>query len=154
MNIHLLLLGKNKPSYVDEAVGVFEKQLKPYCNLEISYLKDEKIHDNVSKILQKESKTIEKHIKPDDYLIVCDERGKTFDSIQLADHFSLLKDKGTPHIVILIGSSHGIAKELKERADLRLSLSALTMNHQVVRLILLEQLYRIFTLMRGMKYHK
>jgi 23S rRNA (pseudouridine1915-N3)-methyltransferase len=154
MTIRLFLFGKNKPAYVEEGVQTFVKQIRPYCNLSIHYLKDNKVHSNVDKVLSEEAKTLLPQLQADEYIVVCDDKGKSFDSIGLANHFSKLLDRGQGKIAIIVGSAHGLAPEVKEKADLRLSLSALTMNHQVLRLFLLEQLYRIFTIQRGMSYHK
>jgi 23S rRNA (pseudouridine1915-N3)-methyltransferase len=154
MTIRLFLFGKNKPSYVEEGVKIFEKQIRPYCDFSIHYLKDQKVHSNIDKVLAEEAKTLLPQLKNDEYVVVCDDKGKTFDSVGLANHFSTLLDRGQGKIAIIVGSAHGLAPEVKKKADLLLSLSSLTMNHQVLRLILLEQLYRIFTIQRGMSYHK
>lgn len=154
MTIRLLLLGKNKPSYIEEAVQAFSKQIRPYADLSIEYLKDQKVHSNIDKVLAEEAKTILSQIQPDEYVVVCDDKGKSFDSVGLANHFSKLLDRGQGKICIIVGSAHGLAPEIKEKADLLLSFSAMTMNHQILRLVLLEQLYRVFTIQRGMSYHK
>lgn len=154
MKIHILLLGKNKDRFTDEAVSDFERKIKPFCELQISYLKDETIHDDIGKILQVESRRVLEQIKPSDFLIILDDKGKTFDSLVFADEIQGLMNRGHSSLVFVVGSTHGLADELKEKAHLRLSLSALTMSHQIVRLVLLEQLYRAFTILRGMKYHK
>lgn len=154
MTIRFLFLGKNKPSYIEEGVQDFSKRMQPYADIEILYLKDLRVHDDVEKVLKEEAEIIEKHLHPQDYVIVCDEKGKIFDSISFASHMEGIRDQGNSSFVVIVGSSHGLAQNIKERADFLLSLSPLTMNHQVVRLILLEQFYRMFTLWRGMKYHK
>lgn len=154
MTVRLFLFGKDKPSYVADGVKAFEKQIRPYCDLEIIYLKDQKVHDNIEKVLSEESKTLLPQLHPDEYVIICDEKGQTFDSEGLADHFSSLLDRGQGKIAIVIGSAHGLALEVKNQADLLLSFSPMTMNHQIMRLVLLEQLYRVFTIQRGMSYHK
>jgi len=154
MTIRLLMLGKNKDRWVEEAVTDFVKRMKGYCDLELVYLKDEKVHDDVERVLKKEAETIEKALQPGEYLVVLDDKGRQFDSEGLHDELFGLLDRGVGKFAFLIGSAHGLAPEIKEKADLRLSLSSLTMNHQVVRIIFLEQLYRVFTIRRGMKYHK
>ncbi|MDP2691249.1 MAG: 23S rRNA (pseudouridine(1915)-N(3))-methyltransferase RlmH [Candidatus Gracilibacteria bacterium] len=154
MSIRILLLGKNKGRYMEEGVADFAQRLTPLCELELEYLKDEKVHDNVNKVLDKEADRILGRVQADEYLIVLDDKGKSFTTEKLADHFSQLKDKGIGKFVMVIGSAHGLSERVKSQADVLLSLSPLTMNHQIVRLVLLEQIYRIFTLHRGMKYHK
>ena len=152
--VRLLMLGKNKDSWVEEAVRDFSQRMKGSCELELVYLKDEKVHDDIDKVLQTEAETIKKALNPGEYLVVLDDKGRVFDTQQLHDELFGLLDRGVGKMVFLIGSSHGLAPEIKNMADLRLSLSVLTMNHQVVRIVFLEQLYRIFTIRRGMKYHK
>lgn len=154
MNIRVLMLGKNKDDYLDEAIGDFLKRLRPFCQLEMVYIKDERVHDDVKKILKIESERLREVIKPGEWVIVLDDKGKSFSTEKLSQQFSEWKDRGKDKFVIIIGSAHGLAEDFKKDANLLLSLSPLTMNHQIVRLVLLEQLYRIFTLQRGMKYHK
>lgn len=154
MKIRLLMLGKNKDSYIGEGIADFSKKISPLAELELAYLKDERVHDDVRKVLEREAETLQQALRPDEYLVVLDDKGKGFTTEQLEQHFTKLKDQGIGKICFIIGSSHGLAPQILEKADLVLSLSALTMNHQIVRLVLLEQLYRVFTIQRGMKYHK
>lgn len=154
MNIRLIMLGKNKGRYIESGISDFVKKLRPFCQLELIYLKDERVHKDVNKILEKEADRVLKLIQPGEFLIVLDENGKSFSSESLSKYFSRLKDKGISNVYLVIGSSHGLALRIKESADLLLSLSGLTMNHQIVRLVLLEQIYRIFTIQRGIPYHK
>jgi len=148
------MVGKTKDDYLDEAIRDFLKRLRPFCKLELVYIKDERVHDDVSKLLSDEAKRIRGQVKKDEFVIVLDERGKSFTTEQLQDQFSRFIDRGVGNITMIVGGAHGLDKALKLEADLLLSLSPITMNHQIVRLVLLEQLYRIFTLQRGMKYHK
>jgi|CXWL01.1.fsa_nt_gi 23S rRNA (pseudouridine1915-N3)-methyltransferase len=154
MNIRILMLGKNKDDYLDQAIVDFLKRLRPFCHLEMVYIKDERVHEDVAKILKIEAERLREHLKSNEWVIVLDDKGKSFTTEKLSWQFSEWHDRGTNNFVIIIGSAHGLAEELKKKANLLLSLSPLTMNHQIVRLVLLEQLYRIFTLKRGMKYHK
>jgi 23S rRNA (pseudouridine1915-N3)-methyltransferase len=150
----MLMLGKNKDSYISDGVSDFSKKISPYCELELVYLKDERVHDDIHKILEKEADTILEALHSDEFVVVLDDLGKSFDTEKLADYFSKLKDQGTGKMCCIIGSSHGLSERIIKKANLVLSLSPLTMNHQIVRLVLLEQLYRVFTILRGMKYHK
>ena len=154
MNIRILMLGKNKDDYLEEAVQDFIKKLRPFCKLELVYLKDEKVHTDVKKILAVEAQRIREQLQEKEFVVVLDEKGKGFSTVQLHQQFSQWIDRGTGNIAFIIGSSHGLAAEIKAEADFLLSLSPLTMNHQIVRIVLLEQVYRVFTLLRGMKYHK
>lgn len=154
MNIRLLMLGKNKDDYLDDAVQDFMKKIRPFCKLELVYIKDEKVHSDVKRVLEIEAVRIREQLHDGEFVVVLDEKGKGLSTSQLHEQFSRWIDRGTGNIAFLIGSSHGLAPQIKAEADLILSLSPLTMNHQIVRIVLLEQLYRVFTLLRGMKYHK
>lgn len=154
MKIRILMLGKNKDSYIGEGISDFSKKISSFAELELVYLKDERVHDDVKKILEKEAETLQQAIHSDAYLVVLDDEGKFFTTEQLTNQFTKLKDRGAGKLCFIIGSAHGLSPQVLEKADLVLSLSPLTMNHQIVRLVLLEQLYRVFTIQRGMKYHK
>lgn len=153
MTIRILMLGKDKDRYISEGIADFVKKISPFCQLELVYLKDERVHDDVKKILEKEAETISSHLS-EGFTIALDDEGKSFNTEELASFFSKLKDEGVGKMNLIIGSSHGLSPSILQKANLKLSLSPLTMNHQVVRLVLLEQLYRVFTILRGMKYHK
>lgn len=154
MNVRVLMLGKNKGDYIEKGVADFVKKLRPYCQLELVYIKDEKVHADVDKVLKKESERILPLIRPGDFFVVLDEKGKSMGSEAAAAYFSKLKDEGQGNLTFLIGSAHGLSTTVKESADLLLSLSPMTMNHQIIRLVLLEQIYRIFSIQRGTSYHK
>lgn len=154
MNVRILMLGKNKGDYIENGVADFVKKLRPYCQLELIYIKDERVHKDINKVLNKESERISKYLEAGDFLVILDEKGKSFSSEEAADYFEKLKDEGRGNLTFLIGSAHGLSTGVKEQADLLLSLSTMTMNHQIIRLVLLEQIYRIFSIQRGTAYHK
>ena len=154
MNIRLLLLGKNKDSYIEAGISDWVKKLKAFCSVEITYIKDERVHNDIGKVLDKEAERIINNINPNDFVVVLDEHGKSFSSEKLSAKFEDLQIRGENSFTFIIGSAHGLSLQVKESADLLLSLGPLTMNHQIVRLVLLEQIYRIFTIQRGLPYHK
>lgn len=154
MKISLFVFGKDKPEFVHEGSLSFIKNLQKFATIEVIILKDEKVHDNVTKVLEKEADTLLKSIPANSHLIVCDDKGKAYDSTEFAKQISDYIDKGIGHLSIVIGSAHGLHQKVKDQADIRLSLSRMTMNHQLVRLVLLEQLYRAFTIVNGTPYHK
>lgn len=153
MTIKLLMVGKNKDRAIDEAINAFEKKLKPFCRITLHYIKDELISKNPVVALEKEAVHIQKHLQPEDFVIVLDEHGKLFSTLEFSRFFSNVQQNNKT-ITCIIGSAYGLAPTIKENADFLLSLSPLTMSHQIARLVLLEQVYRIFTLMRGIPYHK
>lgn len=154
MNVRILMLGKNKDEYIAEGIADFSKKISPFCRLDLVYVKDERVHDDVKKVLEKEADRVLEALSADDFVVVLDDEGKLFTTEQFSAYLSNLQNRGTGKIVLIIGSAHGLSPRIIARANLVWSLSPMTMNHQIVRLVLLEQLYRVFTLQRGMKYHK
>lgn len=153
MTIKILMVGKNKDQAIDEAIRAFEQKLKPFCRITLQYIKDERITDNPAKALVKEANTIERQLHPDEFVIVLDEQGKQFSTVEFTKFFSTL-ERDAKTVTFIIGSAYGLAPNIKKKAHLLLSFSSFTMSHQIARLVLLEQVYRIFTLMRGIPYHK
>lgn len=152
MKITLLFLGKTKVEY-QGVIEDFQKKLLPFCQLEIKILKDETVRGDIAKVLKKEEEKILNSISERDCLIVLDEKGKSFDTIGFARWMSSMTLK-TGSFTFLIGSSYGLSETMKKRGHLLLSLSSLTLSHQVARVVLLEQLYRAFTVQRGIDYHR
>ncbi len=160
MKIHLLCLGKNKDSYIKTGIDEYLKRLRAYSETEIYYLPDVSPcgTNNPETIKQKEGRRIVKFLddkkkrfsKPV-FKICLDAAGNLYDS----ESFARLLAKKTDffEVIFIIGGVYGLADETKERADLLLSLSRLTFTHQMSRIILLEQIYRGFTIIKGKKYH-
>jgi 23S rRNA (pseudouridine1915-N3)-methyltransferase len=159
MHIRILAVGKTKEKYIELGIKEYAKRLQPYARLEIVTVGEEKLKDNLStreeeQIRAREGEQLLKGIKPDEYVIVLDVKGKTLSSEGLAQQLFNLALYGNSTIVFIIGGALGLAPEVINRADLTLSLSPLTFTHQMVRLILVEQLYRAFKIMRGEPYHR
>jgi 23S rRNA (pseudouridine1915-N3)-methyltransferase len=159
MHIRILAVGKTKEKYIELGIKEYAKRLQPYARLEIVTVGEEKLKDNLStreeeQIRAREGEQLLKGIKPDEYVIVLDIKGKALSSEDLARQLSNLALYGNSAIVFIIGGALGLAPEVINRADITLSLSPLTFTHQMVRLILVEQLYRAFKIMRGEPYHR
>ncbi len=159
MNIQILCIGKLKERYWTEAVQEYSKRLGKYCSLTISELKEEKAPDNPSAaeesaIKTAEGKSLLKHIKKDSFVIALDIRGKELSSEMLSEKIESLGIAGKSDLVFIIGGSLGLSEEVLARADFRLSFSKMTYPHQMMRVILLEQIYRSFKIMRNETYHK
>lgn len=159
MQIHILAVGKIKESYLEAGISEYLKRLRPYARVEIIEVRDEKAPEEISDaekqiILDKEAARLEAHIKPGTHLIALDIAGRSFSSPELASYIHKQGLSGMSHLTFLIGGSLGLAPRLLEQAHLRLSFSPLTFPHQLFRLMLLEQLYRAFKIMRGEPYHK
>lgn len=159
MNITVLCIGKLKESYWKDAIAEYSKRLSKYCTLSIDELKEERLPENPSEaeetsVKEGEGRNLLKHVKPGAYVIALDVKGKSLSSEGLAERLSELALGGKSEVVLIIGGSLGLSQEVLERADLRLSFSAMTFPHQMMRVILLEQIYRAFKINRNETYHK
>lgn len=159
MKITLISVGKIKEKYLRDAIGEYSKRLSRYCKLEIVEVADEKTPDNASEtvenqIRQKEAERILKHIKDDSYVITLEINGKMLDSPGLAEKIENLGTKGESHLTFVIGGSIGLGDEVLKQSDFGLSFSKMTFPHQLMRVILLEQIYRSFRIINGEPYHK
>ena len=159
MKITVVCVGKIKEKYLTMAIDEYSKRLSRYCKLEIIELPDEKTPDNASpaeelQIKKKEGERILKNIKDSAYVIALAIEGKMLSSEELADKMQQLGVNGESHLVFVIGGSLGLDSEVLDRADYKLSFSKMTFPHQVMRMILLEQVYRGYRIMGGEPYHK
>lgn len=159
MKITLIAVGKLKEKFFREAVGEYEKRLSRYCRLEIRETADEKTPENASEvqreqILQKEGERILRLIPEDSFVVTLEIEGKRLSSEAFAGAIERLAVSGTSHIVFVIGGSLGLHNSIKTRSDLAVSFSDMTFPHQLMRVILLEQIYRAYRIINGEPYHK
>ncbi len=159
MNITVVTVGKLKERYFREAVEEYSTRLSKYCKLEMVEIPDEKAPENLSRaqelqIIQKEGQGILKQIKEDAHVIALAIQGKQLSSEGLAEYINSLGIKGRSNIVFVIGGSLGLSDEVLKRADYQLSFSSMTFPHQLMRVVLLEQVYRGFRIIKGEPYHK
>ena len=159
MKITVIAVGKIKEKFYRDAVAEYEKRLGRYCKLEIIQVEDEKTPDKVSTSLTesvkgKEAERILKYIREDACVVVLDIQGKTYDSEGFAEQLESLAIKGVSHIQFIIGGSLGLHEEVCKKADLTVSFSKMTFPHQLMRVILLEQIYRAYRIINGEPYHK
>ena len=156
MKIKIIALGKIKEKFVKDGIEEFLKRLVPYASVEMVELSPIEIKDEnlTEKILEAEGEKILSHIKPLSYVITLEIQGKLLSSQEFAQKIETLTNEGTQEIVFVIGSSCGIAKTVSQRADFKLSMSKMTFLHQFARLILVEQIYRAFKIIKGETYHK
>lgn len=156
MNIKIIALGKIKEKFLKEGIDEFLKRLTPYASLEIIEIPAIEIKDEnlTKKVLEEEGQKILSHIKSQSYVITLEIKGKMFTSEEFAAKIKELTNIGTSEIVFVIGSSCGLSPIVSNRANLKLSLSKMTFLHQFTRLILLEQIYRAFKIIKGETYHK
>lgn len=149
MNIKILCIGKLKERFWKEAIQEYSKRLGAYAKVNIEEVKESR-SDNIDE----EGKSLLGRIKDDDYVITLEVEGKVMSSTALAKKIEGLGICGKSKIVFLIGGSNGLSKDVRGRSDFALSFSAMTFPHQMMRVILLEQIYRSFKIIRGEEYHK
>lgn len=159
MKITVITVGKIKEKYLKDAIAEYSKRLSRYCKLEILEVADEKTPDGASETVEenirdKEGERILKLIKDDAYVITLEIGGKMLTSEELADRIDTLGIQGKSHLVFVIGGSIGLGKEVLRRSDYALSFSKMTFPHQLMRVILLEQIYRSYRIINGEPYHK
>lgn len=159
MKITVISVGKIKERFYRDAVKEYEKRLSRYCKLEIVEVEDEKTPDKANaaqdnQIKAKEAERILKHIKDDAYVITLEITGNMYDSVELSQKLDNLGIQGVSHIQFVIGGSLGLHENVCSRSDLALSFSKMTYPHQLMRVILLEQIYRSFRIINGEPYHK
>lgn len=147
MNIQIVCVGKLKEVYWTKAIAEYSKRLSKYCNLSIDEVKEEREKEA-------EGKHILRKLKAGVFVIALDIRGKEFSSEELAEKIEQFGLEGKNEVILIIGGSLGLSQEVLDRSDMRLSFSKLTFPHQMMRVILLEQIYRSFKIIKGEPYHK
>lgn len=157
MKIKIVAVGKIKEEYLRDAINEYKKRLKKFCDIEILEITEAvaktENDSNIKKVLSVEGKEILKSIASD-YVIALDINGKEYTTLELAKKFNEIKVSGKSEITFIIGGSYGLDDEVKKKADFKLSFSKLTFPHQLFRVILLEQIYRIFKIENNEPYHK
>lgn len=159
MKITLITVGKIKEKYLKDAIAEYSKRLSKYCKLEIVEVADEKTPDQASEnverqIRQKEGERILRYVKDDAYVFTLEIGGTMLDSVAFAKKMETLGIQGKSHLIFIIGGSIGLGEEVLRRSDYALSFSRMTFPHQLMRVILLEQVYRGYRIIEGAPYHK
>ena len=156
MNIKIIALGKIKEKFLKDGIDEFLKRLGPYASIEVIELTPIEIKDEnlIERVLEQEGEKILSLIKPQSYVITLEIQGKMLSSEELAEKIEFLTNDGIGEIIFVIGSSCGIAKTVSARANFKLSMSKMTFLHQFARLILVEQIYRAFKIIKKETYHK
>lgn len=159
MKISVLTVGKIKEKYLRDAIAEYYKRLSRYCKLEIIEVSDEKTPDNASETVEeairnKEGERLLKYIRDDAFVITLEIAGEQLTSEKFAEKINTLGIRGTSYIQFVIGGSIGLGKEVLKRSDYGLSFSKMTFPHQLMRVILLEQIYRSYRIISGEPYHK
>lgn len=154
MKIKIIQVGKTKDSYMEAGMQEFLKRLKPFVDLEIVTLKEEKptATFTIKQCKEKEAAEILKNLKSEDFVIVLDENGKEKSSKEFAQILKTHEDLGDK-MIFVIGGPFGLTEKIREKANVVLSLSKMTFTHQMIRIFLLEQLYRAICIIKGKEYH-
>ncbi|ARN64339.1 23S rRNA (pseudouridine(1915)-N(3))-methyltransferase RlmH [Leuconostoc mesenteroides] len=159
MNIKLITVGKLKEKYLTEGIAEYTKRLSRFCKVQVVELIDEKTPENASEaqnnqIMAREGERIQAKIGSRDYVIVLAIEGKQFPSEEFSQKLEAIAVNGYSDITFIIGGSLGLSKSIKQRANLKMSFGLLTLPHQLMRLVLIEQIYRAFMIQQGSPYHK
>lgn len=154
MKIFILCIGKTHSSYLKEGIGIYLDRLKHYAKVEYLELPDVPNKGLLPEALkQKEGELILKHLKADDLLFLLDEKGDEFSSREFASLLQKRMNSGLKQMVLVIGGAFGFSKEVYQRAEGKISFSRMTFSHEMIRLLLTEQLYRGFSILKGEGYH-
>lgn len=155
MNIEIWSVGKENEAFIADGLAYYFQKTRPYNNIELVILQLPKkaATTDIEKTKQQEEEIILKKLQPNHYLILLDERGKQLNSIQWAQQFQQLMNMGTKTLILLVGGAFGVTENVRQKAKQVWSLSPLVFPHQLVRLILAEQVYRAFSILNNSPYH-
>ena len=154
MKIKILAVGKSKQDFIEAGIQEYLKRLSAYAKIQMEILPDVKLSgsNTTEQVKEKEAEIIWKKLSEDDFVIALDEHGTEMTSCQFASFWDSRLNLPAD-VIIIIGGVYGLANRILKRADFQLSFSQFTFTHQMIRFILLEQLYRAFTIIKGKKYH-
>lgn len=153
MKITLLWVGKTKNSSLHSLIEDYWKRLSHFCELSLTEIRSVQ-EDDPNRVVIREGEKILAKIEPEDFLVLLDSQGKAYTSEEFSNLVSIYRDRSLANLVFVIGGHNGVSPAVRERAKLLVSLSRMTFNHEMVRLFLLEQIYRAFTMIHRIPYHK
>ena len=153
MNIKLLYIGKNKNNNIETLIENYEDKIKHFINFKIQCLKTKNKSSQKSSIIKFDSEIIFKNLKKEDIIILLDEKGKDFNSMEFSKFLEERMIRGVKNLTFVIGGAYGFSKELREFAKNKISLSKMTFSHHMARLFFVEQLYRSLTIINNIPYH-
>lgn len=151
MKISLLVVGKTSFPYIQQGIEDYAKRLKRWIDFEITVIKDSKLQE-VERIKKQEAEYLHEKIDNQDFVILLDERGRHFSSLEFAKKIEEFQERNKK-IVFVIGGAYGFDNSIYDRANVQLSFSYMTFSHQIIRLMFMEQLYRAYTIIQGLPYH-
>ena len=155
MNIKLIAIGKTDDKNLQALIDEYQKRLSFYIKFEMELIPDIKNVKNISEIQQKEKEgeLILSKLSPTDYLILLDENGKTYTSVEFSNELQKKMNAGIKTLVYVIGGPYGFSEAVYQKAQQKISLSKMTFSHQMIRLFIVEQTYRAFTILKNEPYH-
>ncbi len=155
MTIQVIAIGKTDSKSLQNLISEYEKRLKHYIKFQLEIIPDIKNSKNLSEGQQKvkEGELILKKLNSSDILVLLDENGKQFDSIEFSGYLQKKMNAGTKKLVLAIGGPHGFSENVYQKAQGKISLSKMTFSHQMIRLFIVEQIYRAFTILKNEPYH-
>ncbi len=155
MKLTILCVGKTREGFIREGIDKYLRYLKPYADVSVRELKEEKIQDlrEAPSIRKKEAERIRKAVSGGAYLVSLDERGEEYTSHEFAAYLNKIAESGVREIFFVVGGAMGLDDQLTAESNKTIALSRWTLTHEMARLVLLEQLYRAFTIVKGKTYH-
>ncbi len=153
MNIKLLYIGRNKSNNIETLIVDYEKKIKHFINFKIHCLKNKNRLSQKSLIIKSDSETILKNIKKGDFIVLLDEGGKNYNSLEFSNFLQKNMINGIKNLTFVIGGAYGVNTELKDFAKNKIALSKMTFSHDMARLFFVEQLYRSLTIINNIPYH-
>ncbi|MDO4728709.1 MAG: 23S rRNA (pseudouridine(1915)-N(3))-methyltransferase RlmH [Bacteroidota bacterium] len=155
MNIKLIIIGKTEDKNIQNLIEEYSKRLSHYVRFDIEVIPNIKNTKNLSENEQKEKEgeLILSKINSADFVVLLDERGKTFDSMEFAEYLQKKMNSGIKNLIFVIGGAYGFSEEIYSKSNDKISLSRMTFSHQMVRIFCVEQIYRAFTILRNEPYH-
>ena len=155
MKIKLILIGKTSFQFVDTGMDMYLQRMKRFVDFEIFIIPDLKNTKKLSpdQVKEKEGELILKQFQNTDFVILLDEKGKSLSSLKFAEFIQNKQDTGTRQMNFVVGGAYGFSQAVYKRANYLLSMSAMTFSHQIIRLFFMEQIYRAYTIIKGLPYH-
>lgn len=155
MKLELWCIGKTSEQYLSEGIDIYRKRISRYLPFEVRIIPDVKISGkpDPGNVMQQEAAAVLKLLTKDDYLILLDERGNAYSSVQFSEKLNGLLQLPYKRLIFLVGGAWGIHQSLREKSGMMLSLSKMTFSHQMIRLFFTEQLYRAFSILNNEPYH-
>ncbi len=153
MKLEIWWIGKTFQDFTHKGYSEYIKRIEKFTSIQIIEIPEVKHSNNPTQLKKLEAEKIFSKLKPDDFLILLDEKGKQFSSVEFADYLQQKDNQSVKKILFLIGGAYGFDDTIYERSNFQLSLSKMTYSHQLIRLIFMEQLYRAYTIIHGFPYH-